>query len=174
MPALSAVFLGVNHSGPTTLITAGFSPKENGCAGVGRDIHDCPTNSVYFADTGFHKDFRDGHNQPYHVWGYIANSSSSNLYGSFGGVLIGVAGNYFHEGVQGVIRYPENGWGTSWEDYTLSYKGMFIGVMVSTDMIPPAELGSFVLQFLGPDGSGSNGFTGFYQNIFGSLPGSPE
>ena len=33
-----------------------------------REPHDCPNNTAYFHDTGFHLDFRDGHNQPYHVW----------------------------------------------------------------------------------------------------------
>jgi hypothetical protein len=70
--------------------------------------------------------------------------------------------------------FPDGGWGISWEDYTPSYKGMFIGVMVSTNMIPPSELGGFVLQFLGLNGSGSNGFKDFYQKIFGPLPGSPN
>jgi hypothetical protein len=171
IPALSAVFIGVESSGPTTLVKAMLN--NDGCAGVGRDAHDCSSNQNYFQDKGFHKDFMDDNNQIFHVWGYIANTVSPH--GSVGGSIdygLSTGGNILHEIVQGKLKFPDGGWGTSWKDYRLSVAGMKIGLMISQDQIAATDLGNFVFQELGPNGGGANGYGKILERIIGPLPGS--
>ena len=178
LPALSAVFLGVEASGPGTLWAAAQSTRNGGgCAGVGRDPRDCSSNEVSFTDTGFHLDFRDFHNQIFHLWGYIANTASP---GDASGGLIGleeaVLGNIVHEYVQSVIANMGTGdslgWGTSWNDFVLSEAGMEIGVLITNQAITPSELAGVIRDRIGSNGLGSNGVLQVYENQYGPLYGT--
>jgi hypothetical protein len=162
LPALSVVFLGIKKSGPGTL----WAAKGTGCAGIGKDTHDCTFELKSFSDTGFHSDFRDGHNQPFHLWGYIAETASPGnpIKGSLGiGEALGA--NVVHELGQSVLHYPDNGWGTSWQDYTLSGVGMKIGSMITAGLIQPNELGGVIRSSIGPSGPGSLGFFQFFNGL---------
>ncbi len=145
------------------------------CAGVGRDPHGCRGINQYFSDARFHSEFRDGYNQPYHAWGYIAQSASPNnmVYGMFGAGL-GLLGNLGHEVGQSVLRYPDHGWGTSWQDYGLSPKAMGVGLMISGGLISPGQLGDTVRSAFGPQGSGSFGLTPLLEMVYGPLADSPS
>jgi hypothetical protein len=161
---MSWTFLGTKVYGPGTLISAvagnAISNIRNGpgcaCNGIGRDPHDCSANQSrpHFQDRGFHPDFQDSHNQPYHAWGFVAQSvdfgyspvSWNPAYKSstHSGVMIGHLGNITHELAQSALsRDPEGlGWGTSWQDYYLSHAGMNIGLAVSIGEIStPSEKG---------------------------------
>ena len=173
LPALSHIFLGVETSGPGTLIKAALSSHANGCAGVGREPHDCGGATDYFKDSGFHDEFKDGHNQPYHVWGYIAETASPGQpLGWAAGVAFSVWGNTFHERIQDELNW-DGGWGTSWQDYYLSYAGMEIGTLITDQSITPAELGNVLRDRLGPNGNGSYGCAPLAEQVLGPLKGSP-
>jgi RHS repeat-associated protein len=185
LPALSSVFLGVETSGPGTLVAAVKLAGQYGCAGVGREPRDCSTNTEYFSDTGFHSDFRDFHNQLYHLWGYIANTAApGNHIAGFAGTLVGVQANGFHEQDQSIIASTarklgfddwadDKGWGTSWQDYVLSEAGMRIGALITDQTIAPRELANIIRHTIGPQGPGSNGRLQRLQNYYGPLYGSP-
>jgi hypothetical protein len=172
MQALSQIFLGTGHAGAGTLISA---VAAGGCGGLGREPRDCPGNTIYFSDTGFHPDFRDEHNQIYHVWGYIAETYKGNIVGK------GLAhiGNEVHEFAQSKLQElfdglnidSDIGWGTSWQDYVLSEAGMQIGALIADEAITPAELAGVVREMLGPSGSGSNGMLDWLTQTYGPLAG---
>jgi RHS repeat-associated protein len=178
LPALSGVFLGSDTYGPGTL----WAAKGTGCAGVGREPHDCAGASDYFSDTGFHSDFQDEHNQLFHVWAYIANTSSpgsSNIVG----LIIASFANGFHEVDQSNIAkigqvfgnqaMMGKGWGTSWQDYTLSLAGIYIGSLITDQVVTPSELAGTISSIIGSQGPGSNGLMQMYQRTYGPLYGSP-
>jgi len=183
LPALSGVFIGVERSGPGTLWAAAVAAQQDGCAGVGRDIEDCPTNTVYFRDTGFHPDFRDTHNQIFHLWGYIANTAvPGNTFKGNMGVFEAVAANGFHEIDQSIIATVGEklgmggdafGPGTSWQDYVLSEAGMKIGTLITNQAITPMELADLIRNMIGSQGSGSGGRLQQLQDYYGPLYGSP-
>ena len=148
MPALTMIFNGSDKTGPGALIAA---LGVGGCAGAGRDPHDCATNAdkPHFQDTGFHSDFRDGYNQPYHAWGYIAETSSPGRpVAGIIGQLTAVGGNVFHEYIQSLLGI-DNGYGTSWQDYVLAERAADIGVLITDQVITPIELAEIVQTYFG-------------------------
>lgn len=162
-----------------------YAAKGTGCAGVGREPHDCPNNPNYFTDSGFHDDYQDGHNQLFHLWAYIATTASpGNIFSSTIGGGIGYFGNYIHEIAQSNLAFfgrlvgseymMKKGWGTSWQDYTLSIIGMEIGRSFSNGEIGPSELSNYILNIVGTNGPGSNGLLQERQNRRGPLFGSPN
>ncbi len=166
LPEMGEAFVGTRTTGPTALAAAALA---GGCAGLGREPHDCPSNEYYFADTGFHPDFQDTRNQPYHVWGYIAQTATPGRPLTYvPGVALGIAGNLFHEIGQSVLGstlgWFEHGWGTSWQDYTL----------ITNQAITPAELGDVMRSRLGPQGPGSRGRTQLLEQTLGPLAHSPR
>ena len=172
LPALSGVFLGVRSSGALTLLRAGLNPDK--CAGLGHEPHDCPGNSCYFGDEGFHNDFQDEHNQPWHAWGYIAQTAvpgggARAVAAAFG---LGAVANVGHEIVQSVVRY-DGGWGTSWQDFVLSEAAMAIGARITAGAITPAELGRVLRASFGPAGPGSGGRLQYLEGRYGPLAGWP-
>jgi RHS repeat-associated protein len=177
LPALTNIFNGVNTSGPGTLIAAAQMNDTNGCAGVGREPRDCAGAKYYFEDTGFHTDFQDSHNQPYHLWGYIANTASpGNKKAGTLGLIEAVSGNIAHEYVQSILANAgirtDKGWGTSWNDFVLSEAGMEIGILITDGAISPSELGDVIRNRIGINGPGSNGVLQIYQNQYGPLYGT--
>ncbi len=168
LPMLSGIFIGVDKYGPGTL----WAARNTGCAGVGREPHDCPGATDYFGDQGFHPDFQDGHNQLFHLWGYIANTAvpGNSLKGGWG-ILEATAANSVHEVVQSILRYPDQGWGTSWQDFELSGQGMYIGALITTGTIKPSELADAIRNNVGAQGPGSRGEFQMLNNIFGPLAG---
>jgi RHS repeat-associated protein len=159
---MSLTFLGVRTFGPGTLIKAALATRQDGCIGVGREPRDCSANEEgpYFLDTGFHIDYRDGHNQPYHVWGFIAETAFPlDLKHAATGGCIAHAGNIFHDIIQShLFLNTDNSYGTSWQDYFLSLAGIEIGSGISSKLIvSPSELGRVLRDRLGPDGPGSRG-----------------
>lgn len=139
LPALTGIFNGVQMSGPGTLITSALNSDR--CAGVGRSTRDCPSNQYSFGDVGFHPDFRDGDNQLYHVWAYIAETATPGKRPLDGfGYIIGNIANGFHEVIQAVLGIDLDG--TSWEDYFLSVEGMEIGMQIANGTISPYNLGN--------------------------------
>jgi hypothetical protein len=172
LPQLSYIFLGVEKSGPGTLVAAAIQAKKNGCAGIGRDPTDCHTSTKYFGDTGFHSDFRDGYNQLFHLWGYIADTAAPGhpFMGGVGFVESNI-GNFGHEIVQSIFRYPKGGEGTSWQDFELSGQGMYIGELITTGSITPNELATVIRNNIGPNGPGSSGEFQMLTQLFGPLAG---
>jgi hypothetical protein len=145
IPALSEVFLGISESNPLTLLNAtGADP----CAALGREPKDCSFNSEdgSFWDEGFSEDYRDGHNQIYHFWAYLATTASTEM--SIGGYALGYyttqGGNFLHEIL--AVGDPS---GATWQDYALAQAGINTGVMISFGMISPNELGDYVRNVLG-------------------------
>ncbi|MBI9049672.1 MAG: RHS repeat-associated core domain-containing protein [Anaerolineaceae bacterium] len=173
LPELSKVFNGTSPILPETALIEGALADR--CAGVGREPHDCPTNTSYFLDSGFHEDFQDEHNQPFHVWANIAQTAypyGNNAEFTQGRALGGWA-NFIHDPVQSWLNI-EDGWGTSWEDYFLSEAGWEIGELITDQTIQPDELADTLRSQLGPDGPGSNGFVPLYNRKYGPLKGSPQ
>jgi RHS repeat-associated protein len=154
MPELSEIFIGVHESNPLTILHA--AGAENGCNGVGREPRDCQHNSgsTTFWDTGFNKDFRDGHNQVFHFWAYLATAASTDTSGLpanyLWGSYVAVQGNAFHE-----IYWP---WtdpaGSSWQDYGLGVAGIGIGTLVSMGAVPPTQLGNTIQNYVGINSPG--------------------
>ena len=174
LPTLTEIFVGVETTGPLTLVDAGLINKD-GCAGLGRETRDCEANrgKPQFADTGFHKDFRDTHNQPFHAWANIVNvATPGNQFMGGVGVGIGVIANIAHDIGQSVLNIDE-GFGTSWEDYVLSYASWDIGKKITELSISPSQLADKLRSTLGPNGPGSGGRIQIYYQIFGPLAGSP-
>ena len=171
LPEMGRIFIGVEGYGPGTLLAALFA---GGCGGIGREPRDCPGNKHYFLDEGFHKDFRDRHNQPYHAWGYIAQTAAPGSPMAYAvGRLYGIIGNIGHEYVQSKLNI-DDGWGTSWQDYTLSESAMAIGLLISIEVITPAELGDVMRYAFGPEGPGSGGTLQRLEERWGPLRGSPQ
>jgi RHS repeat-associated protein len=173
LPELSKVFNGTSPSLPvTSLIEGAFADK---CAGIGREPHDCPTNTSYFLDSGFHMDFQDKHNQPFHVWANISQTSSlkGNRSDYIQGRTLGWWGNVIHDPVQSLLNI-DGGWGTSWEDVFLSEAGWEIGELITNQTIQPDELANTLRDRLGPNGPGSNGLVPYYYQKYGPLKGSPQ
>ena len=189
---MSRFLIGTENYGPFALIHSVMAGR---CAGVGREPRDCPGNEHYFQDKGFHPDFRDRHNQPYHFWGYVAQTAApGRVCGGVIGRGIGALGNIFHEDFQSgisqlplIILYTQApyadlyevtpvsalGWGTSWQDHTLSYAGMNVGVAITIEAITPAEMGDLMRSYLGPEGPGSRGLLQELEELYGPLAGSP-
>ena len=178
MPEVGKIFTGSSAYGTFGLIAPGFSTMlglgGGGCAGVGREPHDCPSNTVYFHDTGFHPDFQDDHNQPYHVWGYIAQTTTPGDAIAFElNFTMSQWGNLIHEEVQSKLNW-DHGWGTSWQDWVLSEAGVAIGYKITYGLITsPAELGDTLRRDLGSHGSGSHGKLQWLESNYGKLRGSP-
>jgi hypothetical protein len=151
---MSSIFLGTDSYGPGTLISA---VAAGGCGGVGREPRDCQENEHYFLDTGFHPDFRDKHNQPYHAWGYVAQTAAPGSPITYATArLVGILGNTIHEQVQSTLGI-DDGWGASWQDYVLSESAMSVGLVISTESIPPYMVGDVMRYAFGTEGPGSNG-----------------
>jgi hypothetical protein len=172
---MSNTFLGVPVFGPATLVEAAIATRLNGCIGKGREPHDCPANEgqPYFQDTGFHLDYQDGHNQPYHVWGFIAQTAYPfDEYTHLSGVCFAHAGNIFHDIIQSRrFLAHEDGYGASWQDYFLSLAGIEIGSAISYGVIEsPQELGRVLLKRLGPDGPGSSGSVHWWEEHWDIAP----
>lgn len=178
LPEMGKVFTGSPEYGTLGLIAPGFSSMlglgEGGCAGVGREPRDCPTNTSYFLDTGFHFDFQDRHNQPYHVWGYIAQTATpGDVLGFELNKILSDWANLMHEQVQSAVNL-DGGWGTSWQDWVLSEAGVYIGYQITYGLIAsPSGLGDALRRQLGPSGPGSNGRLQELERTFGRLRGSP-
>jgi len=178
MPEVGKIFTGSSAYGTFGLIAPGLSSMlglgGGGCAGVGREPHDCPSNTTYFRDTGFDPDFRDNHNQPYHVWGYIAQTTTpGDAIGFELNFIMSQWGNFIHEEVQSKLNW-DRGWGTSWQDWVLSEAGVVIGYKITYGLITsPAELGDTLRRDLGPHGSGSYGKLQWLESNYGKLRGSP-
>jgi len=169
MPQLSNIFIGVPNYGPGTLLAASGA---GGCAGVGRDPVDCPTNASWFGDTGFHSDFRDRHNQLFHLWAYIAQTSSpGNPAGALAGLVEATGANAFHEIGQSVAHRPADGWGTSWQDYGLSVEGMILGLDISSGVMEPSELAGSISEAVSAQGQGSWGLVHAFTAVFGPMAG---
>ncbi len=181
LPEMSQIFNGTKGYGPFSLAQAGLTSfLGGGCGGIGRETHDCPGNEgrPQFSDKGFHNDFKDGHNQPFHAWGYIAQTAVPGSWvDGLEGVLFGVVGNVVHEPMQSALSGGNGeglGWGTSWQDYVLSDKAMGIGLAISAGNVSPAQLGDIMRQVLGPQGPGSNGRLNDLITNYGRLAGSPK
>jgi hypothetical protein len=171
LPEMSRIFLGAETYGPATLPAAMFA---GGCGGIGREPRDCSGNECYFTDEGFHKDFQDEHNQPYHAWGYVAETAAPGSAPAYAiGRLYGIGGNILHEYVQSGLNI-DSGWGTSWQDYELSESAMAVGLIISTESIRPAQLGDLMRYAFGPSGPGSSGAVQRLEDKWGGLRGSPS
>jgi len=169
---MGEIFIGTEKTGTLALLSAIMA---GGCGGIGREPRDCSGNTAYFLDTGFHEDFQDRHNQPYHVWGYIAQTATPGnpLINDFNTVVMSQWANLVHEVVQSAVNL-DNGFGTSWQDYVLSEAGMEIGYQITYGLIAsPSELGNTLRRELGPSGPGSKGRLQYLESTFGSLRGSP-
>jgi len=124
---------------------------------------------------GFHRDFRDKHNQPYHVWGYIAQTAAPGnlLSNDFNTIVLSNWANLVHEIVQSKLNIDQ-GFGTSWQDYVLAEAGVKIGYEITTGLIvSPSDLGDALRRELGPEGPGSMGRLHWLESTFGPLRGSP-
>lgn len=163
IPALSGVFIGIESSNPVTIFNAAFN--NTGCSGMGRDPGDCKMNDdpgEYFRDKGFHGDFRDGHNQLFHYWAYVAtlaaaeNPSFPRNQGA--GFAVGGAANVYHE----ILDQDEQ---ASWQDYGLAVSGMQAGFYIGTGQISPTKLGSYIRNNLGPGGHGGYGIVSLLVNL---------
>ncbi|MBK6432469.1 MAG: RHS repeat-associated core domain-containing protein [Anaerolineae bacterium] len=178
MPEMGKIFTGSPAYGTFGLIAPALSTMlglgGGGCAGVGREPHDCPSNTVYFHDTGFHSNFRDRHNQPYHIWGYIAQTTTPGDTISFElNFTLSQWGNLIHEQVQSKLNW-DSGWGTSWQDWVLSEAGVLIGYQITYGLITsPVELGDTLRRDLGPLGPGSRGRLQQMEANYGRMRGSP-
>ena len=157
LPALTGILNNVEESNVMTIYHASVQAK-NGCAGLGRNPEECEANEKsgqYFKDTGFHKDFLDGHNQIFHVWPYISTSAATDIslfypYNVAVGLTVSVTANLYHE-----IGQP--GSQSTWEDYYLSERGMVLGIMAASGMIPPEHFGDVMEFAIGDGGPGSFG-----------------
>ena len=151
IPALSTIFLGIQESNPLTLINA---VGANECAATGREPKDCGSNSAgeVIWDTGFHREFRDGHSQAYHFWAYLATTASTDI--SVGGPILGYylgqAGNFVHE----IMGLPDPS-GATWQDFALSEEAMNIGLLVSFGLIEPSNLGNYIRAHVGTQSDGA-------------------
>ena len=172
---MSTTFLGVKTFGPGTLVHAALATSRDGCIGLGREPDDCLANTgkPYFLDTGFHQDYRDTHNQPYHVWGFIAETAFPfDLKHAADGVCIAYAGNIFHDIIQSrrILNHHE-GYGASWQDYYLSLAGIEIGTAISSGAIAaPRELSQVLRERLGPAGPGSRGAVQWWEEHWDIKP----
>ena len=177
LPEMGKIFTGSPQYGPLGLIEPGISTMlglgQGGCAGLGREPRDCPGNTSYFQDTGFHRDFQDGHNQPYHAWGYLAQTATpGNVLAFELDLILSQWGNLVHEVVQSAINL-QGGWGTSWQDWVLSEAAVDLGYAISYGLIAsPTQLGDTLRRNLGPHGPGSNGRLQWLESTYGKLSGS--
>ena len=176
LPALGQVFTGPGAYGPAALFRAlAANVATGGCGGLGRETLDCSGNATSFADRGFHPDFQDRHNQPYHAWGGTSRRppqpAMAVSFSRPSGSPLGHAANIGHEIIQSAFPTGD-GWGTSWEDFTLSWAAMNIGTRISTGAIQPAQLAAALRKDLGPIGNGSSGIASVLNSIR-PLRGSP-
>jgi RHS repeat-associated protein len=157
MPALSDIFLGFPRSGPGTLIWA---------------IVEGDSSRFEFEDTGFHSDFRDGYNQVFHFWGYVAETADLGKANWLISTVSSAAGNYFHEIIQS--WFDIDAAGTSWQDFSLAVAGINVGKAINSGAVSITGLGDYVRDVLSPDGPGSNGMTDYYTNKWGPLRGQEQ
>jgi len=75
--------------------------------------------------------------------------------------------------IQSVANYDE-GYGTSWQDYTLSESAMAVGLLISMEAITPARLDDVMRYAFGPEGPGSGGSLQRLEDRWGPLRGSPQ
>ncbi len=132
------------------------------------ELHN-PRNALtgrYWEDAGFHPDFRDLHNQPYHTWAYIRQTCRrgrpwpERLAWLVAARTVGEAGNIWHEVIDSYQAewYHRRGMGNSWQDYFLGEAGREIGVLITAGVIrSPSETGDLMRRRLGPSGPGSYG-----------------
>jgi len=140
---MSYVLVG---AGGTSTLLAGFTLKgQEFLTGKSLNLPD-------FGDTGFHDNYRDWQNQPYHFWGYVNTTAQGGLVG-WG---IGILANEFHEkwDPSEALKAPGER-GTSWEDYFLSFKGMEMGYLLYIGALSPDQAGTWMRRELSaPAGPG--------------------
>jgi hypothetical protein len=173
MDKMGETFLGVQTTG-TFALAAAVIDTEICDNGKGDD-------PGIWSDRGFHEDFQDGHNQLYHVWGFVAQTTIvegvgwDNPLGYIPqdvAIRIGVLGNRVHDPGQSFVNLNQ-GYGTSWQDYTLSNAGMSLGVGLSSSRVKPSEAGDYMRWSFGTPGPGSYGMVQALEWLFGPLRGSP-
>ena len=146
---MSYVILGT-YSGPGAPLRALVGDP---CAGLGRDPGDCKEIEHWFEDTGFHPDFQDYHNQPFHFWASVATGTSESALPIT--LHLGTILNYFglqvvHEGVEGVLGRP----GASWEDFVLTSKGFELAELLRNEEISPEMVSQWLYENLGVNSQG--------------------
>ncbi|MGB2770691.1 MAG: RHS repeat-associated core domain-containing protein, partial [Anaerolineae bacterium] len=122
-------------SGGTMTLLGGFILKGQEFLGG------APLNLPNFGDTGFHLNYRDRHNQPYHFWANVnTTAQGGNL-----GEGIGLVANVVHEMADPseALKPPQER-GTSWEDYFLSLKGLEMGQMLHSGALTVDQAGSWM------------------------------
>ncbi len=150
---MNRVLLGVDYTGPGTLITAN---QAESCAGLGRDPFHCPSNAIGWQDTGFDPRYRDGQDQLYHFWAYASEPFGDPYTGTRSALLA----NFWHEPGQSLLASLcslvssdlaiEIGGGTSWQDFFLAIAGNNFGVQLDTGAISPHEAADYLRTYLGP------------------------
>ncbi|MBV6396868.1 MAG: hypothetical protein HFACDABA_02470 [Anaerolineales bacterium] len=132
MMALGIVFIGTPTYGGMTLLAA-------------EEVDESSEYSIFmleFGDKGFHDDLRDGDNQVYHVWAFIAQIVDPH--GDYNGIhanaVLGKLANNKHEFID------KHG---SRQDFILSIVGMSIGVRLTFGKISPFDLGDALRAALG-------------------------
>ncbi len=111
-----------------------------------------------FSDTKFHEDYRDGGNQPHHLWAYIANSEGL-------GSATALGANLFHEVLQS-FGEDFTGQGASWQDYRLSIDGIELGSTIKRENFDASTIGNLVRKRFGPSGGGSGDYWRSFQDGF--------
>ncbi len=159
---MGRVFVGTPATGPTALVRGLFADK---CAALGREREDCRRNDLWWTDEGFHGEYRDTHNQPFHAWAHVAQTAVPGCRISYPIALyFANLGNVVHDPVQSLFNV-RRGWGTSWQDYYLSVRAWEVGRRITLGQLTPAQLGDVMRQEFGPTGGGSGGWVPFLNGI---------
>lgn len=148
------------------------SLQAGGCAGWGREPKDCPSNTQFLDDTGFHVDFRDGHNQVYHFWGMAASMGAmQNGVDFFYSTFLNFIGfQFFHEIVQGALcnaGAPLGDTGASWEDFASTDMAITFGIKISGGAIGPSQAGNWLRSNLGTGSRGWDLANTAFGRVFG-------
>jgi len=112
-----------------------------------------------FGDTGFHENYQDRQNQPYHFWAYVATIANAN---NTGGWALANAGNIYHELLDPLeaFRTINRGGlsGISWEDYHLAHAGAAMGKYLAEGTLPIEKAGHYMRAALSTEypGTGDN------------------
>jgi RHS repeat-associated protein len=122
-------------SGGTLTLLGGFLLKGKEFLGG------APLNLPNFGDTGFHVNYRDRQNQPYHFWANVNTTAQGGTVGEG----IGLVANIIHEMADPTeaLKTPQER-GTSWEDYFLSLKGMQMGLMLRSGELTVDQAGGWM------------------------------
>ncbi|MEW6401948.1 MAG: RHS repeat-associated core domain-containing protein [Chloroflexota bacterium] len=152
IPVLSGIFIGIEESNSWTVVNAlGADP----CAAVGREIADCGSNKIQFWDTGFHDDYRDGHNQLFHFWAYFATAVNIEGKGPASyipGAVVSHIGNELHEKYLPIfIDDPQ----ATWQDYALTRMAISLGTLANMGAIRPNQLGNAIRDYVGINAPGA-------------------